>query len=199
VVRYALTGAIENDPFRHLRTRPCQFCTTNARSQFRRSWLSAFVSASQRPSQARVWAGALRQRPAVRPCCWPLTSALHVSRGIAARPTSQIAAIVASAFTVAVAPRLYNATKVIVPVVAIWLAWRLRRRPSFAPTRRARALDRCCVSAAPRLSGLRRTGQHRAAHRLSPSPSASDSVAGCCLCRPIAALHPAVAAVRAGV
>lgn len=37
---------------------------------------------------------------------------------------SQIAAIVAGALTVVVSPRLYNATKVIVPVIAIWLAWR---------------------------------------------------------------------------
>jgi hypothetical protein len=42
---------------------------------------------------------------------------------------SQTAAIVAGAFTVAVSPRLYNATKVIVPVVAIWLAWRYADNP----------------------------------------------------------------------
>ena len=37
---------------------------------------------------------------------------------------SQTAAIVAGVLTVIVSPRLYNATKVIVPVVAIWVAWR---------------------------------------------------------------------------
>jgi hypothetical protein len=42
---------------------------------------------------------------------------------------SQTAAIVASAFTVAVSPRLYNATKVIVPVLAIWLGWRYADKP----------------------------------------------------------------------
>jgi hypothetical protein len=42
---------------------------------------------------------------------------------------SQTAAIVAGAFTIAVTPRLYNATKVIVPVVAIWLAWRYADNP----------------------------------------------------------------------
>jgi dolichyl-phosphate-mannose-protein mannosyltransferase len=44
---------------------------------------------------------------------------------------SHVAAAVAAASTVIVYPRLYNATKVIVPVVAIWLAWRYadRRRP----------------------------------------------------------------------
>lgn len=42
---------------------------------------------------------------------------------------SQTAAIAAAAFTVDVYPRLYNATKVIVPVVAIWLAWRYADAP----------------------------------------------------------------------
>jgi hypothetical protein len=42
---------------------------------------------------------------------------------------SQIAAIVAGALTVVVSPRLYNATKVIVPVIAIWLAWRYADNP----------------------------------------------------------------------
>ena len=37
--------------------------------------------------------------------------------------------VVAAALTIAVAPRLYNTTKVIVPVVAIWLAWKYADAP----------------------------------------------------------------------
>jgi hypothetical protein len=42
---------------------------------------------------------------------------------------SQTAALVASAITVAFYPRLYNAKKVIVPVTAIWLSWRYADAP----------------------------------------------------------------------
>jgi len=42
---------------------------------------------------------------------------------------SHTMAVLAAALTVVVYPRLYNATKVIVPVVAIWLAWRYADEP----------------------------------------------------------------------
>jgi hypothetical protein len=57
-----------------------------------------------------------------------LTSALTYL--LAFRATaSQTAALVACALTIAIYPRLYNATKVIVPVIAIWLAWRYADTP----------------------------------------------------------------------
>jgi len=44
---------------------------------------------------------------------------------------STLAGIVAAALTIVVYPRMYNTTKVIVPVVAIWLAWRYADAPSL--------------------------------------------------------------------
>ncbi len=41
-----------------------------------------------------------------------------------------LAGIAAAAVTIAIYPRMYNTTKVIVPVVAIWLAWRYADLPS---------------------------------------------------------------------
>jgi hypothetical protein len=58
-----------------------------------------------------------------------LTSALTFVLAFRAS-SNTAAALVASVATMAVYPRLYNATKVIVPVVAIWLAWRYADVPN---------------------------------------------------------------------
>jgi hypothetical protein len=126
VVRYALTGAIENDHFvtfaRALQVRYGDWPVRDFEDPgFPLSYLlSTAVAALFGPS--------LLVNVLLCILLLAVTSAVTYLLVLRAT-TSQIAAIVASAFTVAVSPRLYNATKVIVPVVAIWLAWRYADNP----------------------------------------------------------------------
>jgi hypothetical protein len=126
VVRYALTGAIENDHFvtfaRALQVLYNDWPVRNFEDPgFPLSYLLSTAVAA-------VFGPSLFVNVLLCVLLLALTSALTYLLVLRAT-TSQIAAIVASAFTVAVAPRLYNATKVIVPVVAIWLAWRYADDP----------------------------------------------------------------------
>src|SRR6185503_10415126 len=120
-VRYALTGAIENDHFvtfaRALQVRYGDWPVRNFEDPgFPLSYLlSSAVAALFGPS--------LLVNVLLSVLLLALTSA--VTYLLAFRATgSRTAALVACAITVAIYPRLYNATKVIVPVIAIWLAWR---------------------------------------------------------------------------
>jgi hypothetical protein len=120
-VRYALTGAIENDHF-----------VTFARAVqvLYGDWpvrdfedpgfpLSYLVSTAV----AALFGPSLLVN--VLLCILLLAVTSAVTYLLVFRATeSHTAALVAGALTVVVSPRLYNATKVIVPVVAIWLAWR---------------------------------------------------------------------------
>ena len=126
VVRYALTGAIENDHFvtfaRAIQVLYHDWPVRDFEDPgFPLSYLlSTAVAAVFGPS---LFVNVLL-------CILLLAVTSAVTYVLVFRATqSQIAAIIASAFTVAVAPRLYNATKVIVPVVAIWLAWRYADNP----------------------------------------------------------------------
>jgi len=121
VVRYALTGAIENDYFvtfaRALQVLDGDWPVRDFEDPgFPLSYLlSSAVAALFGPS--------LLVSVLLSVLLLALTSA--VTYLLAYRATaSQTAALVACAITVAIYPRLYNATKVIVPVIAIWLAWR---------------------------------------------------------------------------
>src|SRR5437870_4023594 len=119
--RYLLTGAIENDHFVTL---------ARALQVLDGDWpvrdfedpgfpLSYLVSTAV----AAVFGPSLFVNVLLCILLLAVTSALTYL--LAVRATGSITAgAVAAAFTVAIYPRLYNATKVIVPVVAIWLAWR---------------------------------------------------------------------------
>jgi hypothetical protein len=125
-VRYALTGAIENDHFVTF-TRAVQVLYADRPVRdfedpgFPLSYLlSTAVAAVFGPSLLVN----------VLLCILLLAVTSAITYLLVFRATeSQTAAIVAGAFTVAISPRLYNATKVIVPVVAIWLAWRYADNP----------------------------------------------------------------------
>lgn len=126
VTRYAVTGAIENDHF---------VTFTRALQVLYGDWpvrdfedpgfpLSYLVSTAV----AAIFGPSLLVNVLLCILLLALTSALTYL--LAFRATrSHVAAVVAAAFTVEIYPRLYNATKVIVPVVAIWLAWRYAGRP----------------------------------------------------------------------
>lgn len=125
-VRYALTGAIENDHFvtfaRAIQVLHGDWPVRDFEDPgFPLSYLlSTAVAALFGPS---LFVNVLL-------CILLLAVTSAVTYLLVFRATeSQTAAIVASAFTVAISPRLYNATKVIVPVVAIWLAWRYAENP----------------------------------------------------------------------
>ena len=125
-VRYALTGAIENDHFvtfaRALQVLYGDWPVRDFEDPgFPLSYLlSSAVAALFGPS---LFANVL-----LSILLLALTSALTYL--LAFRATgSHTTALVACAFTIVVYPRLYNATKVIVPVVAIGLAWRYADAP----------------------------------------------------------------------
>jgi hypothetical protein len=125
-VRYALTGAIENDHFvtfaRAVQVLDGDWPVRDFEDPgFPLSYLlSTVVAAAFGPSLLVN----------VLLCILLLAVTSAFTYLLVFRATeSQIAAIVAGAFTVVVPPRLYNATKVIVPVVAIWLAWRYADNP----------------------------------------------------------------------
>jgi hypothetical protein len=125
-VRYALTGAIENDHFvtfaRALQVLYGDWPVRDFEDPgFPLSYLlSSAVAALFGPS---IFVNVL-----LSILLLALTSA--VTYLLAFRATaSQTAALIACAITIAIYPRLYNATKVIVPVIAIWLAWRYADAP----------------------------------------------------------------------
>ena len=125
--RYAVTGAIENDHF---------VTFTRALQVLYGDWpvrdfddpgfpLSYLVSTAA----AAIFGPSLFVNVLLSIALLALTSALSFL--LAYRATGSIAAsLLAAAFTIAIYPRLYNAMKVIVPVVAIWLAWRYADAPS---------------------------------------------------------------------
>jgi Dolichyl-phosphate-mannose-protein mannosyltransferase len=125
-VRYALTGAIENDHF---------VTFARALQVFYGDWpvrdfedpgfpLSYLLSSAV----AALFGPSLLVNVLLSVLLLALTSA--VTYLLAFRATaSQTAALIACAITIAIYPRLYNATKVIVPVIAIWLAWRYADAP----------------------------------------------------------------------
>jgi hypothetical protein len=125
-VRYALTGAIENDHFvtfaRGLQVMYGDWPVRDFEDPgFPLSYLLSTVVAA--------WFGpSLFVNVLLSVLLLAVTSALTyllVFRATA----SHTVALVACACTMAIYPRLYNATKVIVPVVAIWLAWRYADAP----------------------------------------------------------------------
>lgn len=64
-------------------------------------------------------------------CILFLCATAAITYHLAHRATgSMVAGIAAAAVTIVIYPRMYNTTKVIVPVVAIWLAWRYADLPS---------------------------------------------------------------------
>ncbi len=63
-------------------------------------------------------------------CILFLSATAAIAYLLALRATgSTVAGIVVAAVTIIIYPRMYNTTKVIVPVVAIWLAWRYADMP----------------------------------------------------------------------
>ncbi len=78
---------------------------------------------------------------------------------------STVAAVLAVAILLVVPPRLYNSSKMLVPVVAIALAWAYADRPSTAPSGGARRLDGHRVPVPPRLRRVRGGGDRHPAGR----------------------------------
>lgn len=119
-VRYAVTGAIENDHFVTF-TRGLQVLYGDWPVRdfddpgFPFSYLVSTVTGA-------IFGPSLLVN--VLLCVLLLALASVLTYLLAFRATGNtVAALVAAAVTMAMYPRLYNATKVIVPVVAIWLAW----------------------------------------------------------------------------
>ena len=124
--RYALTGAIENDHFITL-ARALQVLHGDLPVRDFEDpgtplayLLSTAVAAIAGPS---LLANVLL-------CLVFLAVTSALTYVLAFRSSGSIAlGLAAAALTIAVAPRLYNTTKVIVPVVAIWLAWNYADAP----------------------------------------------------------------------
>jgi 4-amino-4-deoxy-L-arabinose transferase-like glycosyltransferase len=124
--RYVLTGAIENDHF---------VTFTRSLQVLYGDWpvrdfddpgfpLSYLVSTAA----AALFGPSLFVNVLLCVLLLALTSVLTCH--LAFRATGNTAAaLVAAVVTMAIHPRLYNATKVIVPVVAMWLAWRYADSP----------------------------------------------------------------------
>ena len=125
-VRYALTGAIENDHFvTFARAVQVLYGDLPVRDFEDPGFPLSYLLST---AVAAVFGPSLLVNVLLCVLLLAVTSA--VTYLLVFRATeSQTAAIVAGAFTVAVSPRLYNATKVIVPVVAIWLSWRYADNP----------------------------------------------------------------------
>jgi len=125
-VRYALTGAIENDHFvtfaRAVQVLHGDWPVRNFEDPgFPLSYLLSTAVAALFGSSLLV---------NILLCVLLLAVTSGVTYLLAFRATeSHTVAIVAAAVTIAFSPRLYNATKVIVPVIAIWLAWRYADNP----------------------------------------------------------------------
>ena len=127
VYRYLTSGAIENDHFIML---------ARAQQVFYGDWpvrdfedpgqpLAYLVSTAA----AAVFGSTLLVNVVL--CILFLCATAAITFLLARRATdSTLAAIVAAALTIVIYPRMYNTTKVIVPVVAIWLAWRYADAPN---------------------------------------------------------------------
>jgi hypothetical protein len=126
VVRYALTGAIENDFFvTFARALQVLYGDWPVRDFEDPGFPLSYLLSS---AVAALFGPSLLVNVLLSVLLVAVTSA--VTYLLTYRATaSQTAALVASAITVAFYPRLYNATKVIVPVTAIWLAWRYADAP----------------------------------------------------------------------
>jgi Dolichyl-phosphate-mannose-protein mannosyltransferase len=124
--RYALTGAIENDHFvtfaRAVQLLYGDWPVRNFEDPgFPLSYLLSTVVAA-------LFGPSLFVNVLLCVLLLAITSALTYLLTVRATASQTIAAV-AAALTVIVYPRLYNATKVIVPVVAMWLAWRYAEAP----------------------------------------------------------------------
>ena len=125
-VRYALTGAIENDHFvTFARAVQVLYGDWPVRDFEDPGFPLSYLLST---AVAAVFGPSLLVNVLLCVLLLAVTSAFtHL---LVFRATeSQTAAIVAGAVTLVASPRLYNATKVIVPVVAIWLAWRYADNP----------------------------------------------------------------------
>ena len=125
-VRYALTGAIENDHFvTFARAVQVLYGDWPVRDFEDPGFPLSYLLST---AVAAVFGPSLLVN--VLLCVLLLAVTSGFTYLLAYRATeSHTAAILAAALTVVVSPRLYNATKVIVPVVAIWLAWRYADNP----------------------------------------------------------------------
>jgi hypothetical protein len=124
--RYALTGAIENDHFVTF-TRALQVLYGDLPVRdfddpgFPLSYLISTAAAA-------LFGPSLLVNVLLCVVLLALTSSLTYLLAVRAT-ASPVAGALAAACTIVVVPRLYNSTKVIVPVVAIWLAWRYADSP----------------------------------------------------------------------
>ena len=124
--RYALTGAIENDHFVTF-TRGLQVLYGDWPLRdfddpgFPLAYLVSTVTAA-------LFGPSLFVNVLLCVLLLALTSVLTFHLSFRATGNTA-AALVAAVVTMAIYPRLYNATKVIVPVVAMWLAWRYADAP----------------------------------------------------------------------
>ena len=126
VYRYLTSGAIENDHFIML---------ARAHQVLYGDWpVRDFEDPGQPLAYLVSTAAAVVFGPTllvnVVLCILFLCATAAITFLLARRATdSTLAAIVAAAVTIVIYPRMYNTTKVIVPVVAIWLAWRYADAP----------------------------------------------------------------------
>jgi hypothetical protein len=128
VVRYLMSGAIENDHFIML---------ARAHQVLYGDWpVRDFEDPGQPLAYLVSTAAAAIFGPTLLVnivlCILFLSATAALTYLLALRATgSTMAGIVAAAITIAIYPRMYNTTKVIVPVVAIWLAWRYADAPTW--------------------------------------------------------------------
>ncbi len=118
--RYVTTGAIENDHFVML---------ARAHQVLYGDWpVRDFVDPGQPLAYLVSTAAAAIFGPTLLVnivlCLLFLSATVAVTYLLVRRASgSAIAGVAAAAITILISPRMYNTTKVIVPVVAIWLAW----------------------------------------------------------------------------
>lgn len=126
-VRYLLTGAVENDHF-----------ITLARA-LQLLYGDRPVRDFEDPGQPLAYLVSTAAAALFGPslfvnivlCILFLSLTAALTYVLAFRATgSTAAALLCAALTVVIYPRMYNTTKVIVPVIAIWLAWRYADAPS---------------------------------------------------------------------
>jgi hypothetical protein len=126
--RYLTTGAIENDHFITL---------ARAYQVLYGDWpVRDFVDPGQPLAYLVSTAAAAMFGPTllvnVVICILFLRATAAVTYLLAERASgSAIVGLAAAAITIVIYPRMYNTTKVIVPVVAIWLAWRYADAPGM--------------------------------------------------------------------
>jgi hypothetical protein len=128
IFRYLTSGAIENDHFLML---------ARAHQVLYGDWP---VRDFEDPGQPLAYLVSTAAAAAFGPtllvnvvlCILFLCATAAITYLLAHRATgSMLAGIAAAAVTIVIYPRMYNTTKVIVPVVAIWLAWRYADAPGM--------------------------------------------------------------------